>query len=43
MKKLLSLFVAMLLTMTANAYDLEFNGIYYNLKSHRPLGCNKYH
>ena len=33
MKKLLSLFVAMLLTMTANAYDLEFNGIYYNLKA----------
>ena len=32
MKKLLSLFVAMLLAMTANAYNLEFNGIYYNLK-----------
>jgi hypothetical protein len=32
MKKLLLLFVAVLLTMTANAYDFSNNGIYYNLK-----------
>jgi len=32
MKKLLLLFVAVLLTMTVNAYDLLNNGIYYNLK-----------
>ena len=33
MKKLLLSFVAMLLTLTANAYDFEDNGLYYNLKS----------
>jgi hypothetical protein len=33
MKKLLLTFVAMLLTLTANAYNFEDNGIYFNLKS----------
>ena len=33
MKKLLLLFVAVLFTATAHAYDLENNGIYYNKKS----------
>jgi len=33
MRKLLLTFVAMLLTLTANAYDFEDNGLYYNLKS----------
>lgn len=33
MKKLLSLFVAMLLPMMASAYDFEDNGLYFNLKS----------
>lgn len=33
MKKLLLSVVAMLLTVTANAYDLTLNGLQYNLKS----------
>ena len=33
MKKLLLLFVAVLFIVTAHAYDLSNNGIYYNIKS----------
>ena len=33
MKKLLLSFVAMLLALTASAYNFEYDGIYFNLKS----------